>query len=176
MSFASEEHCQEAFRKILAHRTMLKAYVQAIVRDPILAEDTFSDVTLEIVRVWSNYDKTRDFAPWARGLARRVALTTLRKQGRYPVALDDTLLDQIGEELGAMGDEVELEARKQALERCLESLSTGNRELVQLRYFETRSYLEIAQQIGRSVGALYVRFNRIHQALEKCIEKGLKSA
>ena len=43
---------EDAFRHVLAHRTMLKACVQAIVRNPTLAEDTFSDVTLEIVRAW----------------------------------------------------------------------------------------------------------------------------
>ncbi|MDQ3622444.1 MAG: hypothetical protein M3463_08160 [Verrucomicrobiota bacterium] len=38
---------EEAFRRVLTHPTMLKVYVHAIVRDPLLAEDTFSDFTLE---------------------------------------------------------------------------------------------------------------------------------
>jgi len=155
---------------------MLKAYVQAIVRDLTLAEDTFSDVILEIVRSWPSYDKAREFPPWARGVARRVALAVLRKNSRAPLHLDEGLLEQIGEELSSMGDEVELEARKHTLQCCLELLSAKNRELVRLRYFENRSYLEIANQIGRSVGALYVGFNRIHQALEKCIQERMQSA
>jgi hypothetical protein len=49
---------------------MLKACVQAIVRNPTLAEDTFSDVTLEIVRSWERFDQARPFEPWARGVGR----------------------------------------------------------------------------------------------------------
>src|SRR5947207_9934740 len=77
MSSTSEQPHEEAFRQVLAHRTMLKAYVQAIVRDPSLAEDTFSDVTLEIARSWGRFDASRPFERWARGIARRVALANL---------------------------------------------------------------------------------------------------
>jgi hypothetical protein len=62
--------------------------VHAIVRDPFLAEDTFSDVTLEIARSWDRFDPTRPFEPWARGLARRVALANLRKHNRPVRGLD----------------------------------------------------------------------------------------
>src|SRR5947207_5758295 len=90
MNSSAEMPYEEAFRHVLAHRTMLKAYVQAIVRDPFLAEDTFSEVTLEIARAWERFDSTRPFQNWARGVARRVALASLRKQSRQPVSLDET--------------------------------------------------------------------------------------
>lgn len=170
-----EQPMEEAFRQVLAHRTMLKAYVTAIVRDPVLAEDTFSDVTLEIARSWERYDQTRPFETWARGLARRIALTNLRKKGRQPCELDEEVLEAIGTELDQSGDEAELEERKAALERCLERLSLANQQLVRLRYFENRSYQQVAHGIGRSVGSLYVAFNRIHRALASCVEKGLRA-
>jgi RNA polymerase sigma-70 factor, ECF subfamily len=126
---------EEAFRRVLAHRTMLKAYVQAIVRDPFLAEDTFSDETLEIARSWERFDPTRPFEPWARGLARRVALANLRKQKRPLVTLDESLLENIGAELDQLGGEAEHEVAKQALQRCLLKLSAPNQAMVRLRYF-----------------------------------------
>jgi RNA polymerase sigma-70 factor, ECF subfamily len=154
---------------------MLKAYVQAIVRDPLLAEDTFSDVTLEIVRSWSRFDRDRSFESWARGVARRVALANLRRQGRQPVTLDDEVLESIGEEVDRLGDEARLAERKDALQRCLEKLPDNSRELVRLRYFEERAYPDIARQLGRTLGALYVAFNRIHDALARCVERALHS-
>ena len=167
---------EEAFRRVLAHRTMLKAYVQAIVRDPFLAEDTFSDVTLEIARSWERFDPTRPFEPWARGLARRVALANLRKHNRPLVTLDESLLESIGAELDQLGGEVEHEAAKQALQRCLLKLSTANQALVRLRYFEDLSYEDISRTVGRGTGALYVAFNRIHQSLSRCVRRELGSA
>jgi RNA polymerase sigma-70 factor (ECF subfamily) len=175
MNGEPEQPHEEAFRRVLACRTMLKVYVQAIVREPSLAEDTFSDVTLEIARAWANYDKERPFENWARGVARRVALANLRKQKRQPVQFDEEVLESIGHELDTFGNEVHLQSRKEILERCLERLSEKNRQLIKLRYFENRSYEDISVAVGRTIGALYVVFNRIHQALARCVEKGLRS-
>jgi RNA polymerase sigma-70 factor (ECF subfamily) len=170
-----QEAYEEAFRRVVAHRTMLKAYVQAIVRDPFLAEDTFSDVTLEIVRSWERYDQTRSFENWARGLARRVALANLRKHHRQLLFLDETVLELLGVELDQLGDEAQLDTRKQVLRQCLQRLSGTNQALVRLRYFENRSYAEISRSVGRTVGALYAVFSRIHEALSQCMEQGLRS-
>jgi RNA polymerase sigma-70 factor (ECF subfamily) len=172
---AAQAPYEEAFRRVLAHRTMLKAYVQAIVRDPLLAEDTFSDLTLEIARCWGTFDQNRPFENWARGVARRVALTNLRKQTKQPTSLSEEVLEAVGLELETFGSEVQLETRKEALQRCVQKLSTANRELVRWRYFENRSYEEVAERSGRSMGALYVVFTRIHQALGRCIERVLRS-
>ena len=170
-----EQQYEEAFREVVAHRTMLKAYVQAIVRDPFLAEDTFSDLTLEIARSWDRYDRQRPFGNWARGVARRVALANLRKQNRQAILLDEEILESVAAEIDSRGSEAELEVHKQALRNCVGRLSATNQELVKLRYFQNQSYTEISQSSGRTVGALYVVFNRIHSALAQCVERGLRS-
>ena len=166
---------EQAFRQVLAHRTMLKACVQAIVRNPTLAEDTFSDVTLEIVRSWERFDQARPFEPWARGVARRVSLANLRKEGRQPIALDEAVLESVGEQLDQFGGEAALELRKEALAHCLGGLSETNRELIQLRYFQNRSYDHISQTLGRTAGALYAALSRIHSALLDCVRRTLKT-
>jgi RNA polymerase sigma-70 factor (ECF subfamily) len=172
----SDRFQEEAFRRVLAHRTMLKAYVQAIVRDAALAEDTFSDVTLEIARSWERFDATREFEPWARGVARRVALANLRKHNRPLVVLDEALLESIGAELDQFGGEHAQELSKKALHRCVLKLSEANQALVRMRYFDELSYEQISQAVGRGTDALYVAFNRLHQALARCVSKELRSA
>ena len=99
----------EAFVRVLEHRTMLKAYLFAIVRDPFLAEDALSDTMLAIARSWDRYDARQPFAPWARGVARRVALTNLRQAGREFLQLDDAVLDEMAVELDRFGSEAEQE-------------------------------------------------------------------
>lgn len=162
---------EDAFRQVLAHRTALLATVKAIVRDPHQVEDTFSDVTLEIVRCWGSYDQNRPFGPWARGLARRVALANLRRAGREIATLDADVLELIGAEMEQRGGESHYEQYKTQLSVCLGKLSEAAQRLVRRRYFEQRSYGELAAAENKSTGALYVAFTRIHQTLARCLKR-----
>jgi RNA polymerase sigma-70 factor, ECF subfamily len=162
---------EDAFRQVLAHRTVLLATVRAIVRDPHRVEDTFSDVTLEIVRCWGSYDPSRPFGPWARGLARRVALANLRKAGREITGLDAEVIELLGSEMEQAGGEPRFEEYKSRLGKCLENLSEAARRLVRGRYFEQRTYVELAAAENKSPGTLYVAFTRIHQTLARCLKR-----
>jgi len=164
---------EDAFRQVVAHRSMLMAYIRAIVLDPDLAEETLQDVSVEIVRSWDAYDPSRPFGNWARGLARRVSLANMRKRRKRPVALGEDVLEAVGTDLDWLGDQTQLDARKEALRGCVEELSEPNQRLVRMRYFENRSYREVAETVSRSVEALYVALSRIHRALHKCVERRL---
>lgn len=166
----------EAFLKVLAHHTMLRAYILAIVRDAHLAEDTLSDTTLAIVHAWGRFDSRKPFGPWARGVARRVALANLRKARRGGVELDEELLEAVGVHLDAFGGEVNFDERRLALRRCVEQLPQHSRELVQWRYFDEQSYDEIVRRTGRNIAALYKAFSRIHEALGDCVKRKLSPA
>ena len=141
-----------------------------IVRDPHLAEDTLSDATLAIVRSWHTFDQAKPFEPWARGVARNVALANLRKHQRSAYTLDESVLESLGLVWDAAGDEGHLEERKQQLRHCMTKLPERSRELLQWRYFEDVSYVEIAKRTRRTVAALYMAFNRIHVALAECVK------
>src|SRR2546423_1465585 len=145
----------EAFLQVLAHHTMLKAYILAIIHDPHLAEDTLSDVTLAIVRSWERFDKQQPFAPWARGVARRIALANCRKFQRPIIELNEHVLEAAGLHIDALGGEGELEERRQQLRSCVDRLPQHSRELVQLRYYDGQSYSHIATATGRTMVALY---------------------
>lgn len=162
---------EEAFRKVLSHRTMLLSYIWAIVRDRGLLEDTFGDVTIEIARSWSSYDVSRPFEPWARGVARRVALANVRKSKNKHAVLDTDVLENIGAEVDSMGGRDWLNRRREALKKCMGKLSGFRKKLVHLRYSANLSYGEISSAVKRSVSALYTAFTRIHSALGKCVKK-----
>ena len=165
---------EEAFKEVLAHWAMLNAYLRAIVRNPQLFEDTLSDVALAIARSWPTYDKARPFGPWARAIARRVAVENLSRNGIKQVLLGPGALEALGAELEALGDPAGVEARLRALRQCTEKLSEGSQELVRLRYFENRNYKEIAESVRWTVDALYVAFNRIHKALSECVQRRME--
>lgn len=166
---------EAAFLAVMAHRTMLKAYVKAIVHEPTLAEDTFSDVTLEIVRSWDHYDQTKPFAPWARALARRVSILNLRRKEEERCFIDESTLEEIAQEMDLMGEETALDERKAVLRQCVDKLSTGNQQLIRLFYFENYTYQQMSPIVKRTVGALYIIFSRLHQVLGKCVQNEFRS-
>ena len=71
------------------------------------------------------------------------------------------------------------EPEYRCLERCVEQLSTQNRNLV-LRYYqeEKAGKLEarrkVAEELGIAVNALRIRAHRIRLALERCIHECLQ--
>ena len=162
---------EKAFQEVLKHRTMLAAYIRAIIHDPFMAEDTAQDALLEIVNCWDTYDQTRPFGPWARGVARRVALVNLRKSKKGFSLLDEEVLEALAAEIDGFGDQTYFDERLNALERCIGKLTPRNRELLRMRYFENKSYSIISQSLDRSAEALYTAFSRMHENLKLCIEK-----
>src|ERR1041385_5714272 len=134
----SGQPSEEAVRQIMAHRTMLKAFISAIVRDPVQAEDIFSEVTIQIIRSWERFDQDRPFSQWSRGVARRVALASLRTECRQALLLEEGVLENIAHEVDELGDETALDRRKEALRECMERLPENDRNLIRQRYFEER--------------------------------------
>jgi len=176
MKRKGESSSDQALRAVLAHRTMLKAFLIGITRDPDLAEDTLSDVAIEISHSWSSYDPSRPFAAWARGVARRVAADNMKARSAGPVLLDTAGLDALGSGLDSLGDEKQLEARKRALDQCLGRLSEPHRRLMRMRFIENRAYAEIAAATGRKPNSLYVTFRRIVVKLQKCVGSKVETA
>jgi len=156
---------------------MLKAYIFAIVHNPELAEDTLGDVAVEVARCWADFDPTRaPFTSWARGIARRVALANLRKRSGRTLLMDAAVLESVASEIDQFGDEAWLERRKHVLHNCVSKLSALNQQLIAMRYREGRSYSEIAAALKREANALYVAFNRIHQSLSECVQRGMSAS
>jgi len=165
---------EEAFRQVLAHWTMLNAYVRSIVRDTQVREDLLSDIAITVARSWHTFDPSRPFGPWARAIARRVVFQSLEKRDLKPVLLDEDALEALGAEIDALAEESALELRVRALEQCTEKLPEGSRELIRLRYFENRSYKQISAAVRWSVDALYVAYHKIHKALSDCVHRRLE--
>jgi RNA polymerase sigma-70 factor (ECF subfamily) len=160
-----------AFAQFSNHRAMLRAYLRAILSDADLVEDTLSDVSVEIARCWAAYDPTLPFGPWARGVARRLALKKLHRLQRRESPVPYDVIEALGTAMDEQGDRLTAEGRKQQLVKCLERLTRRSRELVSLRYFQDLPVESISIHQQRSPGAIYTALSRIHAALLECMRK-----
>ena len=126
-----------------------------------LADETINRVTRKLKEIEKDFsgDRTRYFF----GVANKVHLEHLRR--RLPQAMPPPAADP---------NRIELEYS--CLERCIERLTSKNRDLL-LRYHggdgraETDYRRTIAEELGIAPNALRIRVYRIRMSLKECVEK-----
>src|SRR5207253_2101476 len=111
---------------------------------------------------------------WVSVIAHNQVHRFRREQRRVGPQLSDAVVDLLAE------DAVEraglLESRRDALRRCLEKLSSKDRQLVQHCYNDSRTtFRRVAQALDRPVNTVYKALDRIRKALYECIERTLSA-
>lgn len=158
-------------RGLLQGRAPLLGYLRVLTRDDGLAEDAFQDTMLVVMRKLEEFDTTRDFHAWVRGIGRHVCQRVLAKRQARPVsptllaALEAAYEERTTEDDGAEA------ANLTYLLRCLEKLGPAHRQLVQLRYAEGLNLEALGNRLGRTAGAVQVALSRVRRALSVCIEQ-----
>lgn len=159
-------------RLLLAHRAMLIGYIYAIVRDGHLAEDIFQNVSILVLRKGGDVADEAGFAPWARKVARFEALNAARK-ARRSSALDESILDAL-EPHWESADASEPSREVDALRRCVDKLSPGARQIVDMRYRDNLSGDRLARALAKPLNTIYVALARAHKALGECVRMRLR--
>ncbi|QNN24081.1 sigma-70 family RNA polymerase sigma factor [Planctomycetales bacterium ZRK34] len=136
------------------------------------AEDLFQKTSLTMWEKWEQYDPESSFFHWACAIAHNHIRNFRRTSRRRHLALPDDLADTVG--AAHMAAEGQLEARRDALQRCLEQLPNNQRQLVHRRYAHEGSLSDLAGEMGLTANALYKSIGRIRQALHDCINRRLQ--
>ena len=112
------------------------------------------------------------FLNWALTVAQFQTMAWLRDKKRNRLIVTPEIVELMADQ--AVKTEDEAEARQQALDFCLETLSAGHRELLHLRYAKSVRLADLALQTEKSVGALKQLFFRLRASLSSCIELRLE--
>lgn len=136
-------------------------------------DDLFQKVCLALWQERGKYDPARPFLPWAYAFARNIVREHLRANSpkRSPSSLSPETLERIA--LARSEVEATAEARRAALDACMEKLEPKQLALLHARYEGPRSLEDIAREMKVSAAALTMRLQRIRHALLKCVERTL---
>ena len=168
----SSEIMQEAdvVRVLLEARIRLTVPIWSIVRESQAVEDIVQEVVLRALRQREQINDEGHLLAWSRTTAKNLAVDWLRQRGKSQV-MDGGAMDRIW---SISDDQAKgLSDRKDALRLCLKKMPQRSREMIQLRYGEGLSCIEVAKQIGASLDAVYKRLSRAHQDLRRCVEGAL---
>lgn len=159
-------------RLLLQHEQPLLRYALPFVGGNLEdARDVLQDAAVTLLQKFPEYRTEQPFLPWARQFVRYSALTLHRKRRRYTF-LSEELISLLAQD--PPDEAVLVERRRQALEACLGSLPSPDRDLIESRYRETGpTVLQLAETTNQSANVLYKTLARIRRQLLACIESRL---
>jgi len=162
----------EAFVKLLGqHQRRIGTYILTLVPHWADAEEILQETNVVLWREFHRFELGTNFAAWAYKIAYHQVLNFRKRKHRDRLQFSDAFLDAVAAETSAAAEN--LEARYQVMSQCINKLNGKHRDILNRRYQAGASIEAVAQQVGRSVGALYRLLSRIRHTLQECINRTL---
>lgn len=156
---------REAFALLTeAYWPVVERVARGILRDAQLAQDVAQDVFADIYMHRARYEPRFSFHAFAGAVARYKSIDLLRKRGEPAAALDPEMRDA-----AAPTPESAFAVRmfKTALYSAVEQLPEAHRQMLKAYALNSRSYEEIATEMGLSVAQVKVTLHRIRKKLRR---------
>ncbi len=163
---------REFVRLITVNQRKIYGYILSLVTHWADAEEILQETNLRLWEQFEDYDRSRDFAAWACTIASYQVLTYWKKAGRSRLEYSQQFIEAVSDELSQFSRESD--ARRSALERCLEGLGRTSRQLIDLSYGSGLTIREVAKQLGKTPDSVYKALGRIRRALYDCVQRNLK--
>lgn len=149
----------------------LRAFIGAMVRDPLAREDVFQEVSMVLWKSFHKFDQTRSFGAWARGVAARKIMEDRRLRARLPESIEPEVLEAVAQGFDDDHASSLWQSRERALKDCIEQLPPRSSELVSERYAKGAEIDELASGLGMSVDAIYQALSRLRRQLRECVQR-----
>jgi RNA polymerase sigma factor (sigma-70 family) len=151
----------------------LTAFLRASLYDEAAVDDLFQETKLIAWRKIGDYDRSRPFGAWLRGIAKRLVLAQYRKAAREMTVADEQILEYLDLRMAQVdrqpGDT--LDEKIAALRDCLEHLAPLYREPIELHYHQRRTTEWIAEHLATSKDAVQKQLQRARTQLAECLER-----
>jgi RNA polymerase sigma-70 factor (ECF subfamily) len=157
----------------LKNERRLYAYVLTLLPHRADADDVLQEASLVM---WDKFDERQppvDFVAWGCRIAYFKVLDFFKKSQRSRVCFSQVMLERVAETAVEQAATLQLDARREALADCIAKLKTPDRDLLIRRFAEGATTQSTADQLGRSVEAVYKALSKIRQGLFDCVTRTL---
>ena len=128
------------------HHVRVYRFVLRLVRNESTAEDLISEVFLDVWRQASKFEGRSQVSTWLLAIARFKALSELRRKPEQE--LDEEMAEAIEDTSDTPEVALEKKDKSEILRKCMMSLSSEHREIIDLVYYHEKSVEEVAEIVG----------------------------
>jgi len=137
------------------YSALVYRFVARLTGNESLAEDTVSEVFLDVWRQAYRFEAKSKVSTWVLAIARHKALSALRR--RSEVQLDDDMAVTMVDPADGPETMAHNKDRSAIVQKCLRQLSPSHREVIDLVYYHEKSIAEVAQIIGAPANTVKTR-------------------
>ncbi|BDS07083.1 DNA-directed RNA polymerase sigma-70 factor [Oceaniferula spumae] len=171
MSGFSEKQEKEYVNLLVAHQSLIRAFVISLLPGLSEAEDVIQNTNEVLWTKRESFELGTNFKAWALTTARFQAMALQQKLKRERSSpLDEDVFMMVSDEAGAMEAE-DMNKRLSDLNECIGLLQIKDQELVLHRYWKKSGLNAYAKATRRSVGALKIALYRVRASLRDCLER-----
>jgi RNA polymerase sigma-70 factor, ECF subfamily len=164
----------EFLKQLLDCQDDIRAFLASLVRNCQDREDLFQETVLTIWDKFGEYDRSRPFGAWARGIAVNKVLQYRHRIGSAPTPFSPQVIAVIVEAF--QRHEMARSDALDALEKCTEPLPEESRQLLVLRYVDGWPLAKIAERMGSTPSAMSKTLTRLRAKLYECVQNRLGRA
>jgi RNA polymerase sigma-70 factor (ECF subfamily) len=154
---------------MLPHLAAALTLARYLLRDGADAEDAVQEAYLQALRHFGGF-RGENARAWMLTIVRRCCYAYAERSGRFGLATDPELLDELPGEAADPEVEVVRGELRQQLARAVDALPLPFREVIVLREIQELSYQEIATVIGAPVGTVMSRLARARRRLQRTLQ------
>ena len=142
--------------------------IRRIVRDPALAEEVTQDALVEVWRTADRFDKERGSAVgWILAIAHHRAVDCVRAE--QAAADRERRTSTASVPFDEVVAEVTARLEQQAVRRCLQALTSIQREAILLAYYGGLTYRDVAERLGAALPTVKTRMRDGLIRLRDCL-------
>ena len=140
-------------------------YLFNMLRDEMLAEDIAQESFLQAFQKLDTYNLNYSFSTWLYRIARNKALRHIEKNKKNITTYSIDMIEH--STATALHDAIEQNEQRQQIQKIINGLKPEYQEVINLYYWNGKSYVEIAQIIDRPVNTVRTWLNRSKQSIRK---------
>ena len=170
---------QQAFTELVRrYEKRLQNFVYGTLGDRERAEDLIQETFIRVYRHLARFDQSRKFSTWIYTIAGNLAKNELRNRSRNPVVLFQALMKNWEADTRPLewedpktrpDDLYRRRALREKVHEAVRKLSEHHRVVFVLRELHGKSYEEIAEITGCSLGTVKSRLNRARNNFARLI-------